>query len=227
MRKYILMLFAAAALLMTSCGTASRTRASLYPKMYEEKPASILVMPPINNSTNVEAKDLLYTSISKPLAEAGYYVIAPHIAMELFKAESAYDAEMFIDRDLSKFAQVFGADAVIFTTIEEWRKVGVGIQTKISYMIKSTHTNEVLFDRRCDFFLDLSDNRKTENWVDALTSIAVTLINTAFTDHIVAARMCNEYVFRDLPQGKYRSEYQQDGDTPADPKDVKRTLKKY
>ena len=36
----------------------------------EEKPITLLVMPPINNSTNVEAKDLLYTSISRPLVEA-------------------------------------------------------------------------------------------------------------------------------------------------------------
>ena len=64
--------------------------------MYEEKPVTLLVMPPINNSSNVEAKDLLYTSISKPLAEAGYYVISTMLAMDILKAESAYDAEMFV-----------------------------------------------------------------------------------------------------------------------------------
>ena len=58
-------------LALSSCGTPSRTRSSLYPGMYDEKPVTLLVMPPINNTTKVEAKELLYTSISRPLAEAG------------------------------------------------------------------------------------------------------------------------------------------------------------
>ena len=58
---------------VTSCGMFNTvTRESQYAKMYEEKPVTLLVMPPINNSANVEAKDLLYTSISRPLVEAGY-----------------------------------------------------------------------------------------------------------------------------------------------------------
>ena len=81
--------------IVTSCGMLNTvTRESQYAKMYEEKPVTLLVMPPINNSSNVEAKDLLYTSISKPLVEAGYYVISPLLAMDVLKAESAYDSSM-------------------------------------------------------------------------------------------------------------------------------------
>ena len=87
-----------------SCGMISTvTRESQYAKMYEEKPLTLLVMPPINNSTNVEAKDLLYTSISRPLVEAGYYVISPLLAMDVLKAESAYDSELFFDAPLTRY----------------------------------------------------------------------------------------------------------------------------
>ena len=76
-----LILFAFACVLVSSCGMMNTvTRETQYAKMYEEKPVTLLVMPPINNSTNVEAKDLLYTSISRPLVEAGYYVISPLLA---------------------------------------------------------------------------------------------------------------------------------------------------
>ena len=85
MRKTLFILLAACSVMFASCTTKKYTRGQLYPKMYEEKPVTLLVMPPINNSNNVEAKDLLYTSISQPLAEAGYYVISPHLAMEIFK----------------------------------------------------------------------------------------------------------------------------------------------
>ena len=109
--------------LFASCSmTQQITRGEQYAKMYEEKPITFLVMPPINNSTNVEAKDLLYTSISYPLIESGYYVLSPMLTMEILKKESAYDAEMFIEGDLSQFRNVLGADAAMFTIIKSWKR---------------------------------------------------------------------------------------------------------
>ena len=227
MKKTIFILIAACSLLLASCETMNHTRGELYPKMYEEKPVTLLVMPPINNSNNVEAKDLLYTSISQPLAEAGYYVISPHLAMEIFKEESAYDAENFIEGNVGMFGKVFGADAVVFSVIEEWKKKGFGIQTKLTYIVKSTRSNEVLFSRTCDLYLDLSDdNYYGGGLIGSLANLAVSAINTALTEHIVAARNCNTFIFNDIPQGKYRSEHLQDQETPARDQNIKATVKK-
>lgn len=205
----------------TSCGMLNTvTRESQYAKMYEEKPITLLVMPPINNSANVEAKDLLYTSISRPLVEAGYYVISPLLAMDVLKAESAYDAEMFIDSSLSTFQNYFGVDAVVFSVIDTWTKKGLGIETKIRYVIKSAHTNETLFDRSCDLYLDLSVNSGSNGLLGALVDLAASAINTAATDHIIAARKANYYILRDIPRGKYSPEYMQDKEVIAEKKDV-------
>ena len=205
----------------TSCGTMSTvTRVSQYAKMYEEKPITLLVMPPINNSTNAEAKDLLYTSISRPLVEAGYYVISPLLAIDVLKAESAYDSEMFFDAPLTAFQNYFGADAVVFSVIDTWAKKGLGIETKIRYVIKSAYTNEILFDRSCDLYLDLSINSGANGLLGALVDLAASAINTAATDHIMAARKANYYIIRDIPRGKYSPEYMMDQETIAEPKDV-------
>lgn len=204
-----------------SCGTTSTiTRESQYAKMYEEKPITLLVMPPINNSANVEAKDLLYTSISRPLVEAGYYVISPLLAMDVLKAESAYDAENFIDASLSAFQNYFGVDAVVFSVIDTWTKKGLGIETKIRYIIKSAHTNETLFDRSCDLYLDLSINSGSGGLLGALVDLAASAINTAATDHIIAARKANYYILRDIPRGKYSPEYMKDKEVIAENKDI-------
>lgn len=196
------------------------TRESQYAKMYEEKPVTLLVMPPINNSTNVEAKDLLYTSISRPLAEAGYYVISPLLAMDILKAESAYDSENFFDAPLTAFNNYFGADAVVFSIIDSWAKKGLGIQTKIRYVIKSTYTNEILFDRSCDLYLDLSIDSDSKSALGALIDLAASAINTAATDHIIAARKANYYILRDIPRGKYSPDYMSDKDIIAEEKDI-------
>ena len=205
----------------TSCGMLNTvTRESQYAKMYEEKPITLLVMPPINNSANVEAKDLLYTSISRPLVEAGYYVISPLLAMDVLKAESAYDAEMFFDAPLAAFQNYFGADAVVFSVIDSWAKKGLGIQTKIRYVIKSAYTNEILFDRSCDLYLDLSVNSGSGGALGALIDLAASAINTAATDHIIAARKANYFILRDIPRGKYSPEHMQDKEVIAEEKDV-------
>jgi hypothetical protein len=200
------------------------TRGSQYAKMYEEKPVTLLVMPPINNSTNVEAKEFLYTSISRPLIEAGYYVISPLLAMDVLKAESAYDAELFFNAPLTMFNNYFGADAVVFSIIDSWAKKGMGIQTKIRYVIKSTYTGETLFDRSCDLYLDLSVDSASESLLGSLIDLAASAINTAATDHIVAARKANYYILRDIPRGKYSPEYMLDMDYIAEEKDIVTTV---
>ena len=204
-----------------SCGMISTvTRESQYAKMYEEKPITLLVMPPINNSTNVEAKDLLYTSISRPLVEAGYYVISPLLAMDVLKAESAYDSELFFDAPLTTFQNYFGADAVVFSIIDTWAKKGTGIETKIRYVIKSAYSNEILFDRSCDLHLDLSIDSGANGLLGALVDLAASAINTAATDHIKAARKANYYILSDIPRGKYSPDYMLDKGIIAEPKDV-------
>ena len=215
--------------MVVSCGTSNKlaqneqvTRGQQYAKMYEEKPVTLLVMPPINNSSNVEAKDLLYTSISKPLAEAGYYVISPLLAMDIVKAESAYDAEMFVNGSLSTFHNYFGCDAVVFSEIKTWAKQGFTINTEIRYFIKSAYTGDIIFDRSCDLTLDLHTNSGGGSILGSLVDLAASAINTALTDHIEAARAANYYIFRDIPRGKYNSEYLKDQDIIAEEKDVQK-----
>lgn len=225
MKKTMLVVIAAMSMLFASC-VAVNTRESMYPKMYSEHPATILVMPPINNTTNVEAKDLLYTSISYPLIEAGYYVVSPHLAMEMFKAESAYDAELFLDQDAGVFARIFGADAVIFSVIDTWQKEGFGIRTNIHYIVKSTQTNEVLFERQCNLYLDLEQNNgKNNGLLGSLVDLAVSAIATATTDHIEAARKANYYIFKDIPRGKYSPDFGNDKEKAADARNTRVTVK--
>lgn len=224
MKKYLFIILLAA--VVSSCGTLGNiTRGSQYARLYEENPITLLVMPPINNTTNVEAKEFLYTSISRPLTEAGYYVVSPMLAMEVFKAESAYDAELFVDAPLTQFQKFFGADAVVFSEILSWTKKGFGIETTLRYFIKSTHTGEILFDRTCELFLDLEVHSDSNSALDQLVSFAVSAINTATTEHIVAARKANYYIFRDIPRGKYSPEFMKDKDVMAEKKDITARVK--
>lgn len=225
-RNKILLYIVATLFIVTSCAPLQKvTRENQYAKMYEEQPVTMLVMPPINNTSYVDAKEYLYTSISRPLAEAGYYVISPLLAMDILKAESAYDAELFVDAPLTKFKDFFGADAVVFSEINDWTKKGFGIQTTIRYFIKSTKTGEILFDRSCELYLDLSVDSGSNSALGALLDLAASAINTAATDHIVAARKANYFIFKDIPRGKYHPQYLMDKEVIAELKDIKKNVK--
>ncbi|MEG2820091.1 MAG: DUF799 family lipoprotein, partial [Muribaculaceae bacterium] len=182
MKKIILSLFSIT--LFVSCSTTNNniTRGTNYPNVYTEKPVSILIMPPINKTVNVEAKEYFYTSMSAPLCEKGYYVISPFLAMDLLKSESAYDSEMFINNNnLSSFRSVFGADVVLFTIINEWSKstIGSSITVNIEYILKSTTTNETLFNRTGELTLDTSINSgSSAGAFGALFDMVASAVNT-------------------------------------------------
>lgn len=216
-------------LLCNSCGTTSSlTRAGNYPKMYEEKPATIVVMPPINKTTTVEAKEYFYYTVNTALCEAGYYVVSPFLAMELFKAESAYDSELFIDRDdLKIFGKVFDADALLFTEINAWDKSKMAgkIVVNVDYILKSVHTNEVLFQRNGNLTLDTSVNTSGGGLFGALAGMIATALSTTEAGKVRAARNCNYYIFKDIPRGRYDAGFEKDQQVTAGSASVSAVLR--
>lgn len=219
MKKYIY--FVLVAMLFVSCATSMSTgltREKNYPKMYTDKPLTILVMPPINKTVNVEAKEYFYTSMMIPLCEKGYYVISPFLAMDLLKSESAYDSELFMNANLSSFNKVFGADVALFTVINTWSKSTLGnvITVDIEYILKSTTSNEILFNRKGKLSVDTGVNSGGNGGLlGALVDMAASAINTALTDKVIAARRCNNYVLHDLPDGRYAPMFDKDQNVSA------------
>ena len=223
MKKVII--FGLVALIMSSCAQQI-TRGEQYPKMYEEKPLSIVVMPPINQTEHVEAKDYFYTTMYTPLCEKGYYVYSPMLTMEMFQSESAYDAELFIEGDLSQFRNVLGADAAMFTIIKSWKRNNVGgkVTAGVEYILRSTVTGETLYKREGLITVDTSISGGSSG-IGALVGLIATAINTAATDKVIAGRKCTAFVLSDMPVGKYSSMHNQDQKQPAGKSYVKATVK--
>ena len=225
MKKFIIM--GVVSLLLTSCAQ-SISRSVQYPKMYEERPLTIVVMPPINQRNHVEAKDFFYTTLYAPICEKGYYVYSPMMTMEMFQSESAYDAEQFIEGNLSQFRNVLGADAAMFTIIKSWKRNNIGgkLTVGVEYILRSTKTGETLYQREGLIKVDKSVSGGGGGWIGALVDLAATAVNTAATDNVVAGRACTVFVLSDMPEGKYSPLYDKDQKLPAGKNNVKATVKK-
>lgn len=208
-------------LLLVSC-VSSQTpllKQERYAKMYEEpQTVSILIMPPINKTNNVAAKEYLYTTLYRPLCELGYYVFSPYMMLDVLQQESGYDSERFLDQDLAKFHEYIGADAVLFTIINEWSKGTTNVDTNIEYRLVSTRTNEILFKHVGDIRIEkASDN-------DGAFVLLAKLIANATTPIVRSARKANNYVLNDMPRGQYSPSHMQDQNWVAKPEKISVTL---
>ena len=197
-------------LVMISCSSQKIAKAEKYKDIYKTKPNTILIMPPINKSTHVEAKEYFYNTLNHELCEDGYYVIPPFMAMDVLKKESAYDSEMFIGRnDLSIFGELFGVDMIFFTTIHNWKKSHIGgkVNIDVEYEIRAAKTNTVLYKTRGNVRVDTSVSVNGGGIAGALISLAATAVNTASTKYVDVARLTNLYTLESLPKGKYHHNY--------------------
>ena len=83
-------------------------------------PASILVLPPVNRTVEVDAPYRYLSTISQPLAENGYYVFPVAVVDTYMKENGLHTPDDMHAVALDKLAEVFGPDAVLYLTIIEY-----------------------------------------------------------------------------------------------------------
>ncbi len=104
-------------LLISACET---TAPYDYTQLIEHKPRSILVLPPANNSVEVNAPYTFLSTISQPLAEKGYYVFPVAVVDTYMKENGLPTPEDMHAVPLDKLREQFGADSVLYVTIQSW-----------------------------------------------------------------------------------------------------------
>lgn len=201
--------------LLSACTAPSISKGDKFAKMYAENPTTVFVMPPINNTTAADAKEYYSTTIAEPLAFSGFYVLPTVITDELLKSQGMYDTEILLDQPLGKFKEFFGADAVLFTQITKWDKsymvLAANLTVSINAQLKSTTTNELLWEYSGTIVADLSGQSSSGNpLVDLIVKAVVTGINTAATDYVPYARLANVQLLNSVPFGKYHARAGQD-----------------
>lgn len=121
MIKRLLKLAACVAPMLLAVGCASNKPAAYdYTAFKAAKPRSILVLPPLNNSPEVNAGNSVYAQVTYPLAEAGYYVLPVGLVGETFKQNGMTVAQDIHTLPPAKLREIFGADAGLYITISKY-----------------------------------------------------------------------------------------------------------
>jgi hypothetical protein len=130
-------------------GCATRPSRYDYSQFRTEGPRSILVVPVINKSIDVNAPDYFLATIATPLAERGYYVFPVNMVKSVLADDGLSDANLVHQGDPRRLGELFGADAVMYISIERWDAKYIVLATtvtvELNYTLKSTHTGTVLW----------------------------------------------------------------------------------
>jgi len=117
-KKWIALSGALMVLLLTGC--AQPKKPYDYTAFRASKPASILVLPAANTSPDINAAHSLNSLVTRPLAEAGYYVFPVAVVEETFQQNgltSASDAQAVSAKRLN---EIFHADSALYISISDY-----------------------------------------------------------------------------------------------------------
>jgi hypothetical protein len=104
-------------LLMSGCATKTPWD---YSAFKASRPRSILVLPPVNNSPEVSATYSVMSFVTKPLSEAGYYVMPVGMVTQAFKENGMTQPSDMHQTAPEKLRQIFGADAAFYITVTKF-----------------------------------------------------------------------------------------------------------
>jgi hypothetical protein len=184
-----------------------------YSKLVSSNPRAILVVPVVNKSVDVDAADYFLSTLSVPLAERGYYVFPVNLVKRMLEDEGMADASLVHGTDPGRLCALFGADAVLFVTIEQWTAKYMLISTQVTvefhYVLKDGRTGEELWkDHETGVYSSDSAGGGLAG------AIAAAIVAKAAPNYMPLAREANAramaYPGPGFPAGPYRPEYRND-----------------
>lgn len=101
-------------------GCATKAPPYDYSAFMKAKPVTLLVMPPVNDSPEVSATPSVWSHATRPLAEAGYYVLPVTLVDETFRQNGVTTADDAQGIPLPKLRDFFGADAAVYLKVTKY-----------------------------------------------------------------------------------------------------------
>lgn len=152
----------AAGLALLCCACATPVSQRDYTAFRENRPRSILVMPPVNRSPEIKASATFLSTATVPLAESGYYVIPVTLADETFKQNGVTVAEEAHSIELGRLREIFGADAALYITVNRfgtsYRIVSSVVEAEASSKLVDLRTGQILWSGHGVVVWDSSDS---------------------------------------------------------------------
>ena len=174
-------------------------------------PRSILVVPTINKSLDVDAPNYVLAALPVPIANKGYYVFPVNTTKYVLEQEGFYEGERIHQMATPDLAKLFGADAVLYVSINRWDAQYAFITTVVTvefdYRLVSKGGAEIWKESK-----RMQYQPQNNNSGSPIAMLVVAVVNAAVTraapNYMPLTRQANQEVFisgvNAIPDGPYR-----------------------
>ena len=214
MKRFVMTLTVCAGLLFMGCVTPPPKPD--YSAFFDHQPRSILVVPPANQTTAVDAPAIFLTTLSAAFAERGYYVFPVSLVQDILNDLGATDEGAVAAVQPEQFKEVFGADSILYVTITHWATTYILLNSQVTvgaeYRLVDADTGAVLWKGQQVVV------RSSGGGGGGLAGLIVMAVDAALTAATVPYRplalQANHMIVNQsgygLPFGPYHPEFQQD-----------------
>lgn len=194
-------------LLITGCATPTPYN---YDALIAAKPRSIVVIPPKNNTVDVNAPYVYLSTITRPLAEKGYYVFPVAVIDHFMKENGLPTPEEMNQVPLDKIYENIGADAVLYVEINEWgqkyRVISSDTVVSVSMKLVDARTGTLLWNASAH--ATTNNNSSNNGLAGMLINAVVNQIASSISDHTPEiARTANNIAINSPSSGLLKGPY--------------------
>ena len=214
-------LLAVGVLMLAGCATQPGYD---YTAFRESRPKSILVLPPLNDSPDVNATYSMYAQTTLPLAESGYYVLPVTLVDEAFRQNGLTAPADIQQVPLKKLREIFGADAALYIKVTHYgtKYMIVSSETRVSAEGKlvDLRSGATLWEGRATASSAEGDNNSGGGALGLLLKAVITQIADTLSNrgHPIAGITADRLLSAGRPNGilygPRSPKYQKDG-SPA------------
>ncbi len=176
-------------------------------------PRSILVVPTINKSLDVDAPSYVLAALPIPIAEKGYYVFPVNTTKYVLEQEGYYEGERIHQQPTESLAKLFGADAVLYVSINRWDAKFALITTTVTvefdYRLVSKDGTEIWKENKRMQYSPQNNNSGGSPMALIISAVINAAIARAAPNYMPLTQQANQQVFvmgvNPLPDGPYRA----------------------
>jgi hypothetical protein len=176
-------------------------------------PRSILVVPTVNQSLDVDAPNYVLAALPIPIAEKGYYVFPVNTTKFVLEQEGFYEAERIHQQPTETLAKLFGSDAVLYVAIKQWDAKFAVFSTVVTvdfdYRLVSKDGVELWKESKRMQYQPQNNNNAASPMAALVSAVINAAVARAAPNYMPLTQQANQQVFvlgpNALPDGPYRA----------------------
>jgi hypothetical protein len=182
-------------------------------------PASVIILPPLNNTPEVIAPYSVMTQLATPIAESGFYVFPVAMVNQTFNNNGLTQAADIQAVPTTKLKEIFGADTALYVTIDDYGTSYVVISSETRVTVTASlvdlETGNLLWTGAATASSAEQQNANSGGLVGMLVQAAVNQIFETVTDRgfdiaaITSARLLSAESYNGLLYGPRSPKYGQ------------------